>query len=157
MRAGRAHVLELLRTLRPIAERIDLQCRQDGLLGEVRALLPLAERPHCLLAATRRGVLTLSVDSAAWATRLRYRIPDLLSALQAKGVASIKMQIQPPGKAPVGFASRNPMAGCLPRGGTLSEAAADHLLLMADQATDPGIGEAFRRLARRRRLNGSPS
>lgn len=157
MRAGRAHILELLRTLGPIAERIDLQCRQDGLLGEVRALLPLSERPHCLLAATRRGVLTLSVDSAAWATRLRYRIPDLLTAFQAKGVTSIKMQIQPPGKAPGGLARRNAMAGRLPRGRTLSEAAADHLLLMADQSTDPGIGEAYRRLARRRRLDGPPS
>lgn len=157
MRAGRAHILELLRTLGPIAERIDLQCRQDGLLGEVRALLPLAERPHCLLAVSRRGVLTLSVDSAAWATRLRYRVPGLLAVLQARGIASIKIQIHPPGKGAVGLAPRSPMAGRLPRGRTLSKAAADHLLQMAEEAMDPGIGAAFRRLARRRRLDGSSS
>jgi hypothetical protein len=156
MRAGRAHILELLRSLGPIAERVDLQCQQDGLLGEVRALLPVAERSHCLLAARRKDVLALSVDSAAWATRLRYRVPVLLAALQAREINSINIRIQPSGQSPVGAPSRSAIASRASRGRALSGAAASHLLMVAEEIAVPEIAEAFRRLARRRRA-GEPS
>jgi len=150
MRAGRAHILELLRYLGPIAEHIDRQARQDGVLGEVRALLPAGERPHCLRASSQDGVLVLTVDSAAWATRLRYRIPALLDALEPTGITAIKARIQPPGRGPIGPRPGGRIQGQAPRGMRISAAVADHLLAAADDIEDPGLAEVLRRLARRR-------
>jgi hypothetical protein len=151
MRAGRSHILELLRSLGPIAEQIDRQRRQDGLLGEVRALLPVGERSHCLGASGHDGLLVLTVESAAWATRLHYRLPILLSALGPLGITAIKMRIQPPGQGLVG----RRLGGLArdPGGAGISAAVADHLLAAADAIDDPGIAEALRRLARRRRAS----
>lgn len=149
MRIGRAHILELLRSHGPIAERIDRQGRQDGLLGTVRALLPVSERPHCVQASRQGEILSLTLDSAAWATRLRYRLPDLLSALGPSGVSDIRVRIQPPGQGPSGRIAPGWAPGRGARGARLSAAVVDHLLTAADQMADPGIAESLRRLARR--------
>lgn len=148
MRAGRSHVLELLRSLGPVAEQIDRQRRQDGLLGEVRALLPVGERTHCVGATRQDGLLVLTVEAAVWATRLHYRLPTLVSALERIGITAVKMRVQPPGKGLVGRRLGGPVPG---RGGArMSAAVADHLLTVADAIDDPEIAEVLRRLARRR-------
>lgn len=149
MRAGRAHILDLLRSLEPVAAQLERQRREEGVLGEVRALLPAAERPHCLRASRRGGVLTLTLDSAAWAVRLRYRIPQLLSALAARGVSDVKTRIEPPGQGPMGQLPGVRSRGRGDRG--LSPAVADHLLAAAQEIGDPRIAETLRRLALRRR------
>lgn len=156
MRTGRAHILDLLRSLGPIAERIGRQGRQDGLLGEVRALLPVGDRPHCTQASRQGEVLSLALDSAAWATRLRYRIPDLLTALGPSGVTAVRLRIQPPGQARLRPATPGFALGRAPYGRRLSTAVVDHLLTAADQVGDPGIAEVLRRLARRHGGGGAP-
>jgi hypothetical protein len=155
MRTGRAHILELLRSNGPIAEQIERQRRQGGLLDEVRALLPVAERPHCVQASREGEVLSLTLDSAAWATRLRYRIPDLVAALVPSGITGVRVRIQPPGTGGAGPWAGAPWAPG--RGGIrLSAAVVSHLLAAADQIADQELGEALRRLARRHRGGGPP-
>lgn len=149
MRAGRAQVLELLRSLEPVAALLEGQRQAEGLLGEVRALLPAPERPHCLRASRQGDVLTITLDSAAWGVRIHYRIPQLLAALAPTGVIAIKTRIEPPGQG-----SGRQLDGPRATGGRglgLSPAVADHLLAAAEEVGDPGIAEALRRLARRRR------
>lgn len=55
--------------------------------------------PHCRVGCYVSGVLTLFSDSAAWATKLRYSVPDLLSKLrvipQWAGLRSIQIKVQP--------------------------------------------------------------
>ena len=147
MRSGCAHILDLLRSLGPVAQRIERLGREEGLLGEVRALLPVGERPHCVRAALRGGTLTLTLDSALWATRLRYRIPELLAAFAPAGVTALKTRIEPPGQGPLGPA-RRPWSAA-PQGIRLSPGVANHLRAAAHEISDPGIAEALRRLARR--------
>jgi hypothetical protein len=153
MRRGRAHILELLRALGPVAEQVDRQGRQDGLLGEVRGLLPVAERPHCLRASRQGDVLSLTLDSAAWVTRLRYRIPQLVLAFSPTGITAIKTRVEPPGQGAIG-----PSKGGMSRrsGIWLTPQVAGHLLAAADEIGDPRIAEALRRLARRRAGGPSP-
>ncbi len=46
-------------------------------LDAVRAELPEEPAGHVLAASVKDGTLTLLVDSAAWATRIRYEAPGL--------------------------------------------------------------------------------
>lgn len=41
--------------------------------------------PHCQVANFRAGCLVIMANSAAWATRLRYTFPELLSRLRYEG------------------------------------------------------------------------
>jgi hypothetical protein len=157
MRTGRAHILDLLRSLGSIAERINRQGREDGLLGEVRTLLPAADRPHCVQASRQGEVLSLGVDSAAWATRLRYRIPDLLTALGPSGVTAVRLRIQPPNQGALRPVSPGFNPGRAPSKRRLSATVADHLLTAADQIGDPSITTMLRRLARRHKGDAPPS
>lgn len=97
-------------TINPL--RHPLQCLSDpntegtllALLDQQRQLLlairtslapPLAA--HCLYATLKEGQLTLITDSAAWATRLRYQIPELtagLGSLQGE-IATCRIRVQP--------------------------------------------------------------
>ncbi|MCU0974835.1 MAG: DUF721 domain-containing protein [Steroidobacteraceae bacterium] len=43
----------------------------------MRAELPAEPAGHVLAASVKEGTLTLLVDSAAWATRIRYEAPGL--------------------------------------------------------------------------------
>ncbi len=51
--------------------------------GQLRALLPADEAGHYAVASIRAGRLTIHAKSASWATRLRFRAPELLPLLQA--------------------------------------------------------------------------
>lgn len=156
MRTGRAHILDLLRSLGPVAERLSRQGREAGLLGQVRALLPVGDRPHCIQASRQGEVLALAVDSAAWATRLRYRIPDLLTAFGPSGVSAVRLRIQPPGQGALRPVSPGFKPGRGPSGRRLSVTVADHLLTAADQMGEPSIAAVLRRLARRHGGGGAP-
>lgn len=52
-----------------------------AVLDAVRAELPAEPAGHVLGASTRGATLTLLVDSAAWATRIRYEAPGLCEAV----------------------------------------------------------------------------
>lgn len=53
---------------------------------------------HCRVGCYQSGVLTLFSDSAAYATRIRYQIPQLLSHLRSfeqwAGLCSIQIKVQ---------------------------------------------------------------
>ena len=56
--------------------------RRQSLTDQFRALLPEDEARHFVVAARRGTVLVVHARSASWATRLRFRVPDLLPALR---------------------------------------------------------------------------
>lgn len=139
-----AHVRELLIGSPAVARALELQRREDVLLARVRDLLAPGVRPHCLQAAVTAGSLTLTVDSAAWATRLRYLAPDLAQGLTSAGITAVKIRARPVDMKP------NRQSG--ERVSRLTAAVVDHLTDAADQMTDPGIAAVFRRLAARDRV-----
>lgn len=53
---------------------------------------------HCRVGCYESGVLTLFTESAAWATKLRYSVPTILSKLrtfpQWAGLCSIQVKVQ---------------------------------------------------------------
>ncbi|MEI8297959.1 MAG: DciA family protein [Pseudomonadota bacterium] len=56
----------------------------NRVLAAVQQLLPSELVPHVFGASIdERGVLTLLVDSGAFATRVRYALPALVSAIEA--------------------------------------------------------------------------
>lgn len=63
--------------------------RRRELADEIRKKLPAAEAEHVVAASLApTGELTLVVDSAAWAARLRYRAEDL-------GVPRLRVKVLP--------------------------------------------------------------
>jgi len=56
----------------------------------VKAKLSLKVREHCRVINFRDNQLVLATDSSAWATRLKYEKPQLLSALREDGFAGLR-------------------------------------------------------------------
>ncbi len=79
------------------------QARQDrsAWTRTAKTWLP-AELASHLLAATLNpeGVLVLSFDSGAWATRARYGERDILAAANDPAVKSVKVRVHPQGGQP---------------------------------------------------------
>lgn len=61
--------------------------------------IPDTFKPYCRVANYRDGCLIIAVSSAAWATQLRYAIPDLLQLLRTQAelydLCSINTYIDP--------------------------------------------------------------
>jgi hypothetical protein len=77
------------------------QAVQD-VTARVRAALPSPEREHFLSASYRDDTLVVSMDSAAWCSRVRYEQQALIAALHAAGetrVTKIKVRVGRPGSA----------------------------------------------------------
>jgi hypothetical protein len=55
---------------------------QDAWTDQLRALLPQDLASECRVANVRDHVLTVHINNAAWATRLRFLIPQLLESLR---------------------------------------------------------------------------
>lgn len=72
--------------LPPRIAALEAQARAAvGLTEQLRKLLPEPERIHLVSASCRDGTLSLSMDSAAWCPRVRYRAAELKAGLQAAG------------------------------------------------------------------------
>ena len=56
--------------------------RRAAWTSQLRALLPAEEAPWFEVANIRGQRLTVHATSAAWATRLRFRLPELLPLLR---------------------------------------------------------------------------
>lgn len=69
------------------------------LQGKLDQCLPDTFKPYCRVANYREGCLVIGVSSAAWATQLRYAIPDLLQLLRTQAglydLCSISTYIDP--------------------------------------------------------------
>ena len=126
-----------------MAHCLDLQRREDGLLTQVRDLLAPAARPHCIAVSVTDGNLTVTVDAAVWATRLRYLAPELAQGLAFAGITAVKVRARP--------RERGPRRQSVKHLTKLTPAVADHLMTAAEHTADAGIAEVFRRLATRHR------
>lgn len=143
MRKGPAHIQELLHAIQGVAGHLEQLRRDEGLLGEVRARLPVSTRSHCLEAAVKSGVLILTLDSSSWATRVRYLEVDLAATFAAAGVTAVRTRVRPPGRA-----GHRKMTRVFPGAPRLKPATISHLVEAADHIADPALAEALRRLAR---------
>ncbi|MBI5448397.1 MAG: DUF721 domain-containing protein [Gammaproteobacteria bacterium] len=100
--------------------------------------------PHCQVANLRSGCLVMMAESAAWATRLRYTFPDLLSRLRYEArlfnVTSLQCVIQ-----------KNPPIHSQVAHATLSLSAENAALFaaMAQEEPDPLLAAAFKKLSLR--------
>ena len=64
-----------------LARLINRSSQQDAWTDQLRALLPQELASECRVANLRDQVLTVHINNAAWATRLRFLIPGLLESL----------------------------------------------------------------------------
>jgi hypothetical protein len=64
-----------------LARLLDQASLRDSLSAQLRALLPEDARNHCEVASVHGARLTILAANAAWATRLRFMLPDLLPQL----------------------------------------------------------------------------
>lgn len=78
--------------------KLERQARAAGdLAATVRAGLPVELRPHLLTAARRGDELVLTVDSAAWAARVRYagtRLKEWLAAAGQPAVGKLRVRVR---------------------------------------------------------------
>lgn len=70
----------------------------------IRSWLPPALAAQVNLANLRDGTLVLSVKAAAWATKLRYEVPNILSAARqheaTRDVRDVRIRVQVDGNGP---------------------------------------------------------
>lgn len=111
----------------------------------LRALLDSELAPHCYISNIEEPLLSVYVDSAAWATRLRFQVPQLLPRLRQANpafarVSNIRVSIvaQRHTAAPLPKAPRGPM---------LSEDNANIINTLSNSIDDPPLQQALRRLA----------
>jgi len=77
----------------------DLERRAAAVLdvtARVRSALPNPEKEHFVSASYREDTLVISMDSAAWSSRVRYMQENLIADLHAAGetrVTKIKVRV----------------------------------------------------------------
>jgi hypothetical protein len=147
-RSGLAHIRALLHTNRLIRKHLEQRDRDLALLGCVLDQLPDPLRSHCCDVTLADGVLTLYLDSPAWATRARFLADGLPRSLGRDDIVKVSTRIRiadVPDHAshPRGDALRRPVSR------KLSAGVAAHLLAAADAMTDQHLGDALRRFAKR--------
>jgi hypothetical protein len=72
--------------LGPLLAGLEQRARQvQDLSARVRQVLPSPEKEHLMSASYRGDTLVISMDSAAWCSRLRYDEKALLTALHKAG------------------------------------------------------------------------
>jgi hypothetical protein len=64
-----------------LARLLGHAARQDAWTAQLRALLPQELASECRIGNVRDHVLTVHINNAAWATRLRFLVPELLQSL----------------------------------------------------------------------------
>jgi hypothetical protein len=108
---------------------------------QVHQCLPPPWSERCRVANYKEGVLTIHVESATWASRLRYLLPEIKEKLSkihgVRDVLEIQVRTHPSIRAD------NPT----PRRAHLSKEAAGLLTSLADSISNPGLASALRRLA----------
>ena len=75
-------IRNILENNNPSLGRLLAKCQTiDGLAKLFAAIVDNSFAKHCKLANYRNGELTLVVTNAAWATKVRYAIPELMKTL----------------------------------------------------------------------------
>ncbi len=136
------HPLQCLRDPNTDGTLLALLDQQRQLLQAIRTSLAPPLAAHCLYATLKEGQLTLITDSAAWATRLRYQIPELtasLGSLQGE-IATCRVRVQP-------RTVRRRTPEMERERGLVSPATVSLLKEAADAQGDTELGRALSRLA----------
>ena len=108
--------------------------------ADFQASLPFVLRGHCQLAGYRDGGVLLHVDSSAWATRLRYALPEMTEHSELlRAAETIRVKVRP--------AVSSPPQRELPRP-HLSCSAAQVLLDCSQHLQHPSLAASLQRLAR---------
>lgn len=125
-------VLERVESLRRLNERVML-CVDPDL------------QAHCQVANFRQGCLVMVVDSAVWATRLRYSFPELLNRLRFEArlfeVSSLQCVVR---KVSMPQISKNKEKSL-----SLTAENAQLFLEIAENESDPILAASLKRLASR--------
>jgi hypothetical protein len=141
MPAKARHVRRYLRGTDAVAALLNELQRRDELLQRVRDAIPEALRAHCKQASLRDGLLSLSVDSPVWVSRLKFLTPQLIEDLRKTDLAINDCHVRASPEASLARAEGREAATFSP------PAAADHLLQAADAIADPELATSLRRLA----------
>ena len=136
----------LLRCIKTRGEVADLLARAAVLAmhdQKLRQYLPDPLNRHCMLANLRGSTAILAVDSAGWASRLRYLTPALLPHLVEMGlpVTRIEVTLVPP-LAPPRRVQRPGVIGPSPDAAPASQR-------LAARSDDPAFAAVLCRLAGR--------
>ncbi len=67
----------------PLERLVGHAARREAWTAQLRAVLPARLAQHCRVASLQHGQLTIHVDGASWATRLRMEMPTVEPALKA--------------------------------------------------------------------------
>ena len=82
-----------------LARLLGHAARQDAWTAQLRALLPQELASECRVGNVRDHVLTVHINNAAWATRLRFLVPELLQSLNRLAdfttVTEIRLKVVP--------------------------------------------------------------
>ena len=91
---------ELLGQANPTLERLREGAKAaDRTLEAVRESLPRDVGEHVWGASTDEGLLTVLVDSAGWATRVRYAVPELKQGVGDRlgtPILKVNVRVRPP-------------------------------------------------------------
>jgi hypothetical protein len=139
-----------------LARLLDQSSLREGLSAQLHALLPEDMREHCEVATVQGPLLTVLTPNAAWATRLRFMLPDLVPKLNQMAdfgaVCDVQIRVAPHLNA-VGQSMEAPMCTAAAR-----PPDADALEQLAADLEYDELRSAILRLARHGRgRNGSHS
>jgi hypothetical protein len=137
---SRKLVKDLLSASPAAAQALSHQERDRETLALARQHLPAEVRAHCIAADIAEMRLILTLDSPAWATRVRYQAREIAAAL---GVSEIKVRARPKPQS-------GPPTRRRPRSSRIqpSQSVITNLLATAEGIEDVRLREALARLAR---------
>lgn len=126
-----------------LLSQIKVKVAQLQQLNElVKAQLDSSLGQHCCVANVRDNILILEVDSSAWATRLRYLVPELLQKLRThkelNRLQEIQWYIRP--------ADINAQSVSRPL--TLSQDNAELMMEATQHIANPHLQEVMKKLAK---------
>lgn len=113
-----------------------------SLQDRIRRLLPEPLGAHCTVSNLRRGTLSLTADSPAWAARLRFLAPQLQRQLGSDRIRTVRVRVRPAADAP--------RPGPPARRARLSAGAGELVERTAARIEHPALRTALRRLAAHR-------
>lgn len=118
------------------------------LTREFRSLLDQELASHCYIGKLETTTLCIYVDSAAWATRLRFQVPQLIPQLQRLESAFSKLE-----RIQVKILTQHeqaisPATTTVGSGPVMSFENANAIKSLSNSIEDPALQQALQRLAR---------
>jgi hypothetical protein len=120
----------------------DHALRLIELQKRLRTTLPSPLNDHVTVANCKKGTLIIYTDSAAWAARLRFRVPEMLKSIneapQEIPLQAIRIKVRPPDAKQLLPADKL----------SISDDTARLLQRMAETISDPDLRASLLRLSR---------